>query len=74
MRNGQRVVAVNGSFVNREFKVLEDVVEAIEDSYYSRNFTDITVIDPELWHEFMDNPSYAANLARYNLVDMTHGK
>ena len=33
MRNGQRVVAVNGEFVNKEFKTLEDVVQAIEDSY-----------------------------------------
>ena len=73
MRNGQRVVAVNGSFVNKEFRTLEDVVEAIEDSYYSRNFTSITVIDPELWQECMDNPSYAAELARYSVMP-TRGK
>jgi membrane-associated protease RseP (regulator of RpoE activity) len=65
MRNGQRVVAVNGEFVNKEFATLEDVVQAIEDSYYTRNFTDITVIDPELWNDCMENPSYAAELANY---------
>ena len=64
MQNGQRVVAVNGAFVNKEFRTLEDVVQAIEDSYYTRNFTEITVIDPDLWHECMQNPSYAAELAR----------
>jgi len=74
MRNGQRVVAVNGGFVNKDFKILEDVVAAIEDSYYTRNFTDITVIDPELWHDCMENPSYAAELARYTIVSPTKGK
>jgi hypothetical protein len=63
MRNGQRVVAVNGEFVNRDFKTLEDVVQAIEDSYYSRNFTEITVLEPHFWDEFMENPSLAAQLA-----------
>lgn len=68
MSNGQRVVAVNGEFVNKEFRTLEDVVQAIEDSYYTRNFTDITVIDPELWNDCMENPNYAAELARYTVI------
>lgn len=63
MRNGQRVVAVNGEFVNKDFKTLEDVVQAIEDSYYSRNFTEITVLEPQHWDEFLENPSLAAQLA-----------
>jgi membrane-associated protease RseP (regulator of RpoE activity) len=63
MRFGQRVVAVNGEFINKELKTLEDVVQAIEDSYYSRNFTDITVIEPELWEEFMENLKLAQLLA-----------
>ena len=64
MKFGQRVVAVNGKFVNEEnFRTLEDVVQAIEDSYYSRNFTDITVLDEQLWIEFMENPHLAAQLA-----------
>lgn len=74
MRNGQRVVAVNGGFVNKEFRTLEDVVQAIEDSYYTRNFTDITVIDPELWHDCMENPNLAAELARYGNVKPTKGQ
>jgi hypothetical protein len=64
MKYGQRVVAVNGQFVNEaHFRTLEDVVQAIEDSYYSRNFTDITVLDEKLWTEFMENPHLAAQLA-----------
>ncbi|CAM6001852.1 unnamed protein product [Sphagnum balticum] len=45
MSNGQRVVAVNGAFVNNDLKTLDEVVQCIEDSYYTRNFTDITVMD-----------------------------
>lgn len=65
MRNGQRVVAVNGEFVNKHFKTLEDVVQAIEDSYYSRNFTEITVLEPQFWEEFMESPEVAAQLASF---------
>lgn len=68
MKNGQRVVAVNGEFVNRDFATLEDVVQGIEDSYYSRNFTDITVLDPLLWNDLMENPLLAAKLASYSVV------
>lgn len=59
MRNGQRVVGVNGKFVNKEIMTLEDVVQDIEDSYYSRSFTEITVIQPEFWSECMENPRVA---------------
>ena len=68
MKYGQRVVAVNGEFVNKDFRSLDDVVAAIEDSYYSRNFTDITVLDPHLWNDFMENPHLAASLAQKNKV------
>ena len=64
LKYGQRVVAVNGAFVNRELKSLDDVVQAIEDSYYSRSFTTITVLDPVMWQDFMSNPNLAADLAR----------
>ena len=63
MKFGQRVVAVNGQFVNSDFRTLEDVVQAIEDSYYSRNFTDITVLDEKLWTQFTENPELAHSLA-----------
>jgi hypothetical protein len=68
MKNGQRVVAVNGEFVNKAFKTLEEVVQAIEDSYYSRNFTEITVLEPNYWDEFMENPSVAAELANFRPI------
>ena len=63
MRNGQRVVAVNGGYVNREYRTLEEVVQSIEDSYYSRNFTEITVLEPQHWNEFMENPGLAKDMA-----------
>ena len=65
MKNGQRVVAVNGEFVNRSFLTIEDIVAAIEDSYNTRDFTDLTVLDPEIWLQCMENPRVAAELAGY---------
>jgi hypothetical protein len=67
MQNFQRVVAVNGEFVNKEFKTLEDVVQSIEESYYNRNFTEITVIDSNLWNNLMENPKLAAELSKAQL-------
>jgi hypothetical protein len=63
MKNGQRVVAVNGEFINSELFCLDDVVESIENSYFRRNFTDITVLDAKEWSDFMENPQLAIKLA-----------
>ena len=68
MLNGQRLVAVNGEFVNKDLDRLGDVIKSIEDSYYSRNFTEITVLDPMIWDEFMENPQLAEKLANYKKV------
>ena len=44
-------------FVNEEnLRTMGDVAQAIEDSYYSRNFTDKTVFVENFWIEFMGNP------------------
>ena len=69
MQNGQRVVAVNGEFVARDLLTLDDVVRAIEDSYYTRNFTEITVLDPNIWDEFMEDPNLAAQFTNFKRVE-----
>ncbi len=68
LQNYQRVIAVNGKYVNKDFGSLEDVVQSIEDSYYSRNNTEITVIDSELWDSLMENPQLAASLSKPNII------
>jgi len=64
MRNGQRIVAVNGDYVNLELANLDDVVRAIEDSYYTQNLTDFIVLDQHLWDEFMEKHNLIAELAK----------
>ena len=50
-------MSVNGTFLNEEnLRTMGDVAQAIEDSYYSRNFTDITVLVEQFWIEFIENP------------------
>jgi hypothetical protein len=53
-------VSVNGTFVNEENLITkEDVAQAIEGSYYSRNSMDINVLGVEqLWIEFIGNPHF----------------
>ena len=64
LENGHRVVAVNGKYVNRDLATLEDIVECIEESYYSQSKTTVTVLDKNSWNEFMINPKLAADLIR----------
>lgn len=62
MRNNQRIVAVDGEFVNENnLKCIEDVMLAIEDSHIFKDKTDITIIEPELWNELMTNPHVPIN-------------
>ncbi len=51
-------MTVNGTFVNEEnLRTMKDVARAIEDSNYSRNSMDISVLGVEqFWIEFMENP------------------
>jgi hypothetical protein len=53
-------VTVNGTFVNEEnLRTMGDVAQAIENSYYSRNSMDMTVLGVEqLWIEFMEYPHF----------------
>ena len=59
---GHRIVAVDGAFVNRDLRTLSDIGEAIDDSYYQNELTRLTVMDPEMWQEFLDDPKKAAAL------------
>lgn len=63
IKYGQRMIAVNNQFMNADLESLEDAVAVIDDSYYSRETTDITVIEPEFWQECMKNPNLAAAIA-----------
>lgn len=72
MRDGQRIVAVsfginNGKFVNEYFKTIESIVEALEYGSNNEKFITIKVIDPELWKEFMENPSCITNFSQTEL-------
>lgn len=62
IKYGQRVIAINNLFMNVDLESLESAVAAIEDSYYSRDTTEITVIEPEFWQECLKNPNLAAAL------------
>lgn len=60
---GQRLVAVNSLFLNKDLKTLEEAVAAIETSYLTKETTKITVIEPEFWIECLNNPNLAAAIA-----------
>ena len=55
MQSGQRIVAINGSFINRELPTIDSVAEAIDQSYYKNSVTVFTVIDPVFWADLMMN-------------------
>jgi hypothetical protein len=49
LKNGQRLIAVNNEFINREFKSINSLAQAIDDCYYQRGSTDFLVLDEEVW-------------------------
>jgi hypothetical protein len=55
MKSFQRVVAVNDKYVNKEFHTLENIIEYLDESFYKREFTEIKVLDPEIWRNIMVN-------------------
>ena len=66
--SGQRVVAVNDTFINKELKSLDDVAYAVEESYETRGLVELKVIDQSTWHHFMDNPQLAVDLTTKSLI------
>ena len=67
MMNGQRVVAINGKFVNIQLFCLDDVIESIENSYFHRKFTDITVLDANEWSDLMENSQLSTTVLSKHL-------
>ncbi|CAF0708112.1 unnamed protein product, partial [Brachionus calyciflorus] len=74
LTSDQRVVAVNGKLLNADFYTLDDVAQEIEESYYERQFTDITVLSPELWNTFMENPLYINEIIKVEKVEKSDPK
>lgn len=66
LKYGNRIVAVDDAYVNRELRTLDDVSTAIDDSYYQNESTRLTVIDPVMWQSFLDQPQKAADLVLPN--------
>ena len=69
MSDDQRLVAVNGKFVNKELKCLGDVIRTIEESYFREEHTvlEITALDQIYWKEFMKNPQLVVDLANFKI-------
>lgn len=64
LETNQRVVAVNNKYVNEHFHSLDDVAQEIEESYYDKHFTDITVMSADLWSKIISNPIYVSEIVK----------
>lgn len=60
MQSGQRVVAINGLFINRELPNIDSVAGAIDESYFNNSVTVFTVIDPVFWADLVANAKLPA--------------
>ncbi len=70
MRNGQRLVAVNGLFLNKDLKTLNDVVLTIEESYLNRKMVVLTVLESDFWDNLMKN----SNLASKSVINSSQNE
>ena len=62
MQNNQRIVAINGKYVNKELNCLNDVCEALERSNNSKESIELIVISSQLWESFIENPKILNSL------------
>ena len=49
LKTGQRLIAVNCKLLNKDFKNINELAQAIDDAYYQRGSTDFVVLDEEVW-------------------------
>ena len=54
MKKGQRLIAVNGKYVNKQLHNLDDILDEIDSL---ETVTELTVIDQNIWNSLMENPS-----------------
>ncbi|RMZ94649.1 Na(+) H(+) exchange regulatory cofactor NHE-RF3, partial [Brachionus plicatilis] len=64
LETNQRVVAVNNKYVNEKFYTLDDVAQEIEESYYDKHYTDITVMSADLWSKLINSPIHISEIVR----------
>ena len=62
LSNGQRVIAVNDLFINKDLKTLDEVLNVVDDSFYTREYTEVKIIESALWDQCMENPQLAEDL------------
>ena len=55
----QRVVWVNDLCINNELGTLVEVLNAVEDSNLTNEYTEFKIIESELWDQYMENPKLA---------------
>ena len=65
MKTGQRLVDINGRRINKDLKCIKEVRQAVENS---QNSIDLTVMDENVWNDFMQNPYLAACLNKKNKI------
>jgi hypothetical protein len=55
LKNGQRLVAVNGKYINKDFNTIDELAKAIDDSYYQKGSIDFTVVGPDEWNRIKND-------------------
>jgi hypothetical protein len=58
IKYGQRLIAVNDYFINKDLNRMSELVAYVEFSYKFNECTEFKVIDPDVWFRLMNNPSY----------------
>jgi hypothetical protein len=62
LKNGQRLIAVNGKYINKDFTTIDDLAKAIDDSYYQKGSIEFTVVPHEEWSTIKNDQSILNSL------------
>lgn len=70
LKTGQRLIAVNNQFINREFKTINSLAQAIDDCYYQRGSTDFLVLEEEVWESIKTEQTILTSLTSVNTNEL----
>jgi hypothetical protein len=58
----QRLIAVDGKYINTDLKTIENLAQCIDECYYMKGYADLLVIEPEDWEKIKDNNDLLVSL------------
>ena len=62
LKSNQRIIAVDGYYINSDLKTVEELAQLIDRCYYENLSSEVVLIDSEIWDRIKDNDELMLSL------------